>query len=96
MIVLHVTYHCKPGMRERFYRQITAEGLDAACRKEAGNRQYDYYLPVNSSNELLLIEKWEDADALAVHGKQPHFARIGELKAEYVEKTDIERLTTQA
>ena len=40
---------------------------------------------------MLLVEKWRDADALAVHGKQPHFARLGELKVEYVEDTIIEK-----
>lgn len=93
MIVLHVTYHCKPGMRENFYRQIVLEGLDAASRAEEGNLQYDYYVPVNGTDELLLIEKWKDYEALAVHGRRPHFARIGELKAAYVLETAVERLT---
>ena len=91
MIILNVTYKCKPGMREEFLNAIRAEGLDAACRAEAGNLKYDYYLPADGSDELLLVEKWRDAEALALHGKEPHFARIGALKPLYVIDTLIER-----
>lgn len=91
MIILNVTYKCKPGMREKFVEAIKAEGIDAASRAEAGNFKYDYYMSVDNSDELLLVEKWQDAEVLAVHGKQEHFARLGQIKAEYVEDTVIER-----
>ena len=61
MIVLNVHYKCKPGKREAFLHAIRAEGLDAASRAEAGNLQYDYYLSADGSDNLLLVEKWQDA-----------------------------------
>lgn len=91
MIVLNVTYKCRPGMREAFLKAIRAEGIDEASRAEAGNLKYDYYLPFGGGDELLLVEKWQDADALAAHGRQPHFLRLGALKAEYVNETVIEK-----
>lgn len=91
MIVLNVTYKCKPEMRDEFLEAIYTEGIDDACRKEDGNIKYDYYTPTDGSDDLLLVEKWRDADALAAHGKQPHFARLGELKTEFVTETIIEK-----
>lgn len=91
MFVLNVTYKCKPGMREKFLDKIVSEGIDAACRAEEGNIKYDYYMPVNDADEMLLVEKWSDADALAEHGRLPHFARLGELKKEFVNDTIIEK-----
>ena len=91
MIVLNVTYKCKPGMREKFLEKIRAERIDAACRAEEGNIKYDYYTPTDGSDDLLLVEKWADADALAAHGRQAHFARLGEMKAEFVKDTLIEK-----
>lgn len=91
MIVLNVTYKCKPGKREAFLGAIKSEGLDASCRAEAGNRKYDYYMAADAPDEMVLLEKWVDADALAIHYKEPHFLRIGELKNEYVEETVIEK-----
>jgi quinol monooxygenase YgiN len=91
MIVLNVTYKCKPEMRDEFLEMIVTEGIDAASRADAGNMKYDYYLPADDSDELLLVEKWSDAEALAGHGRQPHLARLGELKTKYVTDTIIEK-----
>ena len=90
MIVLNVVYKCKPDMRDEFLEMIIAEGIDTASRADAGNIKYDYYIPADGSDELLLVEKWSDAEAFAAHGKQPQYARLSKLKAEYVTDTAIE------
>ncbi len=95
MIVLNVTYKCKPRMKERFLEAIIAEGIDLACRSEAGNIQYDYYLPADGGDEILLVEKWRDADALAEHWQQPHMATLKALKTAFVADTLIERFELQ-
>lgn len=95
MIVLNVTYKCKPNMRSVFLSAITREGIDAASRTEAGNLKYEYYLSVAEPDELLLVEWWKDAQAVTEHGKQEHYAALGRLKADYVESTSIARYVTQ-
>jgi quinol monooxygenase YgiN len=95
MITMIVTYKCKPDMREEFLEMIMTEGIDVSSRSEAGNLKYDYYIPTESSDELLLIEKWKDEDAHAEHRKQPHYARLKELKPEFVTDTVIERFEVQ-
>ena len=37
MIVLNVTYKCKPGMREAFLERILAEGIGEKSRMDEGN-----------------------------------------------------------
>ena len=37
---------------------------------------YNYYTPVDGSDDLLLVEKWPDTDALSAHVRQPYFADI--------------------
>ena len=91
MIVLNVTYRCRPDMREVFLERIIAEGIDGASRAEDGNIKYDYYIPFGGSDELLLIEKWRDEAALAAHAAAEHFSRLKELKPIYVQDTVIER-----
>jgi len=89
MIVLNVTYRCRPGMRDAFLAAIRAEGIDEKSRAEAGNLKYDYYLPIDGG-DLLLIEHWRDAEALEAHAKQPHYLRLRELKPTYVTDTLVE------
>ena len=38
MIVLNVTYKCKPDMREEFLEMIYTEGIDEASRAESSWR----------------------------------------------------------
>lgn len=91
MIILNVTYKCKPDMREEFLKAIMAEGIDVASRAEEGNIRYDYFTPVEGGDELFLLEIWHDAKAFAEHCKQPHFIRLGEIKSEFVADTIIDR-----
>lgn len=92
MLVLNVTYKCKPGLREEFLESILAEEIDKACRAEDGNLKYAYYFPADDDGcELLLLEKWRDAEALAAHGTQPHMVRLRELKAAFTTDTIIEK-----
>ena len=84
MIVLNVTYRCKPGRRDDFLEAIKKEGIGAACRAEAGNIKYDYYVPALENDELLLLEKWQDSDALQKHGKQAHMEKLAAICAERV------------
>ena len=92
MVVLNVTYFCKEGKRDDFLKALLEEGLDKKCQADPGNITYDYYLPAVEDNTLLLVEKWENKELMMQHGKTPHMARIGELKAEYVERTQLEIL----
>ena len=91
MVVLNVTYHCKPGKRDQFLDIITAEGIDVTSRGEDGNIKYDYYKALGDENELMLVEKWADDASLDRHKTQPHFARLGALKDAFVEETVIEK-----
>lgn len=94
MIVLNVTYRCRPGMRDRFLERIRAERIGETSRAEDGNIRYHYYLPVDGGDEVLLMEKWRDAGALAAHAGRPHFSLLKAIKDEYVLDTVIERFET--
>ena len=91
MIVLNVTYKCKTGKRDAFLEAIRREGIDSASRAESGNIKYDYYMSLENNDELLLLEKWKDPEAVSEHGAMAHFKRLGELKAEYVLDTVIDK-----
>ena len=92
MLVFHVTFKCRPGKREAFWEKLRAEGIIDACRAEEGNLGYDYYVPMENGCDLLLIEKWQDLAALGRHARQPHMARMDEIKAVYTDGMTIEKL----
>lgn len=90
-IVLHVTYHCLPGQAEPFVRALKEDGLQAAVRREDGCLQYDYHLSCEERDAVVLLERWRDAQALAVHGATDTMARIKTVKERFVERTDVLR-----
>ena len=91
MLVFNVTFKCRNGMRDVFLDAILSEGIDSSARSESGNLQYDWYIPVGNSTDLLLIEKYEDDEAVAGHVRQPHTARLVELKEAYVDDMILEK-----
>ena len=91
MLVFNVTFRCRPGMRDEFLEKIRAEGIQTASRAEAGNLQYDYFIPVDQSDDLFLVEKYRDEEAVAAHVRQPHVARLVELKEQYVTDLILEK-----
>ena len=85
MIVLNVTYKCKPDMRDAFLERIMAEGIGEACRAEEGNIKYDYYYPADDSDDLLLVETWTEPALQQAHCATEIFARLQALKADVTE-----------
>lgn len=43
MLTWNVTYHCKPGKREEFFKAISDLGVRACSIHETGNLKYDYF-----------------------------------------------------
>ncbi|MBO5306351.1 MAG: antibiotic biosynthesis monooxygenase [Clostridia bacterium] len=86
---IYVVYTAKDGMREAFLEAIAKEGIPKAVRAEDGCIRYDYYLPLDSKNDILLIEEWESEEKQQIHVAQPHMARLRELKDPYIEATRL-------
>ena len=95
MLVFNVTFKCKNGMRDVFLDAVRAQGIDAAARSEAGNLMYDWYISAENCTDLLLIEKYKDGEAVAEHVRQPHTARLVELKEAYVDDMILEQYEDQ-
>ena len=95
MIVTTVTYHVRPGCRDEFVKTLIENNTAANTLNEEGCLEYRFSLPVDNENELCLLEKWESAESLIPHRTQPHFLLLQEIRAKYVESTDITRYETK-
>ena len=88
MFVLLVRYKCKPGCRDAYFDAIRKDRIDELSRLEEGCLRYEYSYGM-ADDELLLMEVWRDAEAIEFHKNSAHFARLGEIKAEYVDNTEF-------
>lgn len=95
MLLFEVRYLVKPGLREEFSAQLAAAGIAEYSHAEAGNLQYSYLYPLEQADELVLLEAWQDAEAQQRHTQTASFAKLGELKEQYVVATKIKRYEAQ-
>jgi quinol monooxygenase YgiN len=91
MLILHVTFHAKPGAREAFVQEVLEAGIAKASEAEQGNYYYDFFFSAENEDDVMLLEKWENQDMLDAHSRQPHYEAIGEIKNKYIVSTDIEK-----
>ena len=90
MLKVHVKYHLKPGTRDAFLAGITEKTLQDAVLHEDGCLKYDYSHVADDPDQVLLEEEWTSLQAQQTHLKQPHMARIAELKDQYMDHMDLD------
>ena len=95
MFIVLVRYKCRQGSRDSYYKAIKDNRIDEMSRAEEGCIRYEYSYGI-AEDELILTEVWKDAEAIEFHKNSEHFARLGELKAQYVETTEFEKYSAEA
>ena len=92
-VILHVYYHCHPGMSLAFVQALKTSGLQAMMQAEDGCIQYDYHISCEEDDTVVLLEKWRSAADLEKHLTQPHMDALRALKGEYIESTTLGEFT---
>ena len=67
MLTWNVTYHCKPGKREAFFKAISELGVRGNSNREEGNLKYDYFFDAQDPDALLLVESWTEPALQQAH-----------------------------
>lgn len=88
-ITVHIFYEGEHA--KDFAQEMTASGVVDEIRAEEGNLRYEYYLPLERENVVLLIDSWADQAALDRHHHSPMMGRIIELRKKYDLHMKVER-----
>ena len=88
----HTYYSGKNGGARKFAEEMISGGIANAIRKQSGSLRYEFFLPIDDSETVLLIDSWDD-QALSDdgHNSSETVARIVELREKYDLKTTFER-----
>ena len=95
-ITVNLYYTGKNGNARRFAEEMTSAGLVDAIRAEDGNERYEYFLPMNDPETVLLIDRWRDQAALDFHHKSPMMQEIARLREKYGLRLRVERYQDEA
>lgn len=90
-ITINIYYTGKNNNARKFAKEMEQSGTVAAIRKEAGNRRYEYFYPKNDEQTVLLIDTWENQEALNKHHNSPMMNKIAELRNKYNLHMKVER-----
>ena len=83
-ITVNIYYTGENGSARKFAEEMISSGTVEAIRNEKGNIRYDYFYPVNDSETVLLIDSWENQEAIDVHHKTPMMNTIFRLREKYI------------
>ena len=90
-ITVNLYYTGTAGNARKFAEEMTSSGVVQAIREEKGNLKYEYFFPMDDPETVLLIDSWENQEAIDEHHKTPMMQKIIELREKYDLHMKIER-----
>lgn len=93
-ITVNIYYTGKNGSARQFAREMTDTGVVGRIRGEEGNLRYEYFLPMDDPETVLLIDSWTGQEAIDAHHASPMMAEITALREKYDLHMKVERYRT--
>ncbi len=93
-IVVNLYYTGTNGAARRFAEEMVNSGTVAKIRAEKGNLRYEYFFPMENSETVMLIDAWEDQQAIDEHHASPMMETIAKLRTKYDLHMRVERYQT--
>lgn len=92
-LTVNVYYTGTDGNAKKFAEEMTSSGLAQRVRAEKGNIRYEYFFPMDDNETVLLIDVWENEQALQLHHKSPMMKEIAALREKYRLKMRVQKFT---
>ena len=83
MLTVNITYRGENGNAVKFAREMIKSGIVDRIRAEKGNLRYEYFIPLEQNDTVLLIDSWKSREALDIHHASPMMAEIAALREKY-------------
>lgn len=90
-ITVNIYYKGENGSARRFAKEMETSGTADAIRAESGNLRYEYFLPMNDPETVLLIDSWKDHNSIDVHHSSKMMTTITKLREKYDLHMKVER-----
>ena len=90
-ITVNLYYTGTNGNAHRFAEKMERTGIAGRIRAEEGNLKYEYFTPLGDSETVLLIDSWENQEAIDRHHASPMMKELAELREKYDLHMTVER-----
>lgn len=82
-ITINIRYNAPNGGALKYMKEMEATGLADSIRAIKGCMRYDYFIPQDDPESVLLIDQWEDLAALNRYHSSPVMKQAEALRAKY-------------
>ncbi len=82
-ITVNLYYSGKNGAARKFAEEMESSGTADLIRAEVGNLRYEYFIPMNDPETVLLIDSWKDQASIDLHHSSPMMQTIAALREKY-------------
>ena len=88
---VNIYYTGTDGNARKFAEEMMANGIVEKVRAESGNLRYEYFIPMDDPETVLLIDAWESQESLDFHHKSPMMSEIAALRNKYRLKMRVQK-----
>ena len=92
-LIINIYYTGENGSARKFAEEMVSSGIVDKVRAEEGNERYEYFFPMNDSETVMLIDRWNNQEALDIHHKSDMMKDIAELREKYKLHMRVEKFT---
>lgn len=90
-LTINIYYTGPKGNALKFIKEMINKGILEQIRKEKGNIRYEYFMPIEDPNTILLIDEWESKEALDLHHQSLMMQQIIKLREKYHLKMKVQK-----
>ncbi len=90
-ITVNLYYKGVGGNARMFAEEMEGTGVAGRIRAEDGNLKYEYFIPLGDPETVLLIDSWEDQEAIDRHHASPMMKELAALREKYDLHMTVER-----
>lgn len=90
-ITVNIYYTGTNGSARKFAEEMIQKNIVNKIRVEEGNLRYEYFLPLDDPEKILLIDSWQDQAAIDSHHASEMMQEITDLRNKYDLKMKVER-----
>ena len=92
-LIINIYYTGENGSARKFAEEMVSSGIVDKVRAEEGNERYEYFFPMNDPETVMLIDRWNNQEALDIHHKSDMMKDIAELREKYKLHMRVEKFT---
>ncbi len=82
-LTVNLYYKGTNGSARAFAEEMEKSGIASRIRAEQGNIRYQYFIPLDDPDTVLLIDSWEDQEAIDAHHASPMMKELASLREKY-------------